>query len=105
MKGGFLLMQMHRQFCLSLYSHPVTFVPDAYTHFGTLTISLSVCFPCQGRHVKTGQLAAIKVMEVTEVRVKDISFDTLHIPALYIVFLIRGMSFFLKKTLLIQVSN
>lgn len=40
MKGGFLLMQMQRQFCLSLYSQPVAFVPDAYTHFGTLTTFL-----------------------------------------------------------------
>lgn len=31
----------------------------------------------QGRHVKTGQLAAIKVMEVTEVRVQHISFHAL----------------------------
>lgn len=30
----------------------------------------------QGRHVKTGQLAAIKVMEVTEVKVQHISFHT-----------------------------
>lgn len=32
----------------------------------TLPSSL-LCFPLQGRHVKTGQLAAIKVMDVTEV--------------------------------------
>lgn len=38
MKCEFLLVQMQQQFCLSLYLHPVTFVPDAYTHFGTLTI-------------------------------------------------------------------
>lgn len=34
-------------------------------------------FSLQGRHVKTGQLAAIKVMDVTEVR----GGDTLHLLA------------------------
>lgn len=34
----------------------------------SLTVPLTVLGSQQGRHVKTGQLAAIKVMDVTEVR-------------------------------------
>lgn len=35
-----------------------------------------LCFvSSQGRHVKTGQLAAIKVMDVTEVRPSDMLFQ------------------------------
>lgn len=40
-----------------------------FNRISTVIVSHCVCVFQQGRHVKTGQLAAIKVMEVTEVRV------------------------------------
>lgn len=46
-------------------------------------LTLDLFMSSQGRHVKTGQLAAIKVMDVTEVRLHvslfqlDIKYDTL----------------------------
>lgn len=40
---------------------------------GPAHLSLSVS--SQGRHVKTGQLAAIKVMDVTEVRQRGVLFQ------------------------------
>lgn len=42
-------------------------------HETTSHLSLSVS--SQGRHVKTGQLAAIKVMDVTEVRQRGMLFQ------------------------------
>lgn len=41
-------------------------------------ISPLFCFSLQGRHVKTGQLAAIKVMDVTEVSKRHCGFKSLQ---------------------------
>lgn len=48
---------------------------SALCYFYTHSLSLSFFFTPQGRHVKTGQLAAIKVMDVTEEEEEEIKAE------------------------------
>lgn len=80
-KGSYLVgSQQMNQFFLFIYKSSGKFCTLNGFFYLPSTRSLLFCVSSQGRHVKTGQLAAIKVMDVTEVKLNHYFSNGSAIP-------------------------